>query len=377
MTQSGVLPYVLVRDRGFQDFSRLINRERIELVEPRFQTDLLSGGQPLTVRIERPFEVAQFANDARIRAERNTNFQALLNDLFDQLQRDRLENIAVLVPPGGLPPGLEQSLNVLRAKLTEGADVRLDVVLVGPIEIPSTLRDLSTRSRGSVLTVTDLDEVGAIAQRLKNEQTSGSLLIIPQPGTIPQLLPPSPGQLPVLISKAKTSSDALTKPLQTAAVGLTKILEDDHKTKITLTQTARESVQKALSVATQIQNLLSELEKDRNGPELGKPAKTVPNPNEKLFTDIAQLKLQVALAKDLIAAAGTLPPTDALIKNLEADVAVGTGLLGLDKLARDYERILGAAWRARRTPFPSTSGSTVQNWRSFGGRPRHRATHES
>ena len=394
LTQGGVLPYVLVRDRGFEDFSRLINRERIELVEPRFQTDLLSGAQPLNVRIERPFEGAQLANEERIRAERNTSFQALLNDLFDQLQRDRLENIAVLVPPGGLPQGLEQSLNVLRAKLTQGADVRLDVVLVGPIEIPPSLRDLSTRSRGSVLTVTDLDEVGAIAQRLKNEQTSGSWLIIPQPGTIPQLLTPAPGPLSDLISKAQTRSKALTQPLQTASDSLTGILTDDQRKegdpkRVTLTQTERESVQKASSVVTQIQSLLSKLEdcvnKDHGKPssvvtqiqsllskledcvnkDHGKRADTVPNVNVKLLTeDVVQLKLQVASAKSLIASARRLPPTNSatkrlfpLIDALEADKAMGReadkatgrgllggkGLLGLDILARDYEKILEAA----------------------------------
>jgi hypothetical protein len=42
------------------------------------------------------------------------------------------------------------------------------------------------KSHGSVLTVTDLDEVGAIAQRLKNEQSSGAWVIVPQVSTIPQ-----------------------------------------------------------------------------------------------------------------------------------------------------------------------------------------------
>ena len=142
LTQGGVVPYVLVRDRGFEDFSRLIDRERIELVQPRFQSDGLPGGQPLSVRIDRPFEAAQFANLPQIRQERNTSFQALLRDLYDQIERDRLENLVVLVPPGGLPPGLEQSLTVFKAKLAKGVDVRLDIAIVGSESIPTTLRDL-------------------------------------------------------------------------------------------------------------------------------------------------------------------------------------------------------------------------------------------
>ena len=106
----------------------------------------------------------------------------------------------MLVPPGGLPPNVSQSLDVLRAKLPPGSDVRLDIVLVGPTDIPESLRDMAIRSRGSILTINDIDEIGAIAQRLKNEQTSGSWLVIPQQGTIPRKRPfPMPIELLDLI----------------------------------------------------------------------------------------------------------------------------------------------------------------------------------
>ena len=184
-TQGGVFPYNDIRARGFLAFSRLINRERIELVTPRFNNGV--NAAPLEVRIDRPLE-PRAENELEIRRQQtNNDLLAFLNDTFNQLERNRLENIALLVPPGGFPDDFRSYLQVMKTKLREDYDVRLDIVLVGPAEIPPELRDLSVKSHGSVLTVTDLDEVGAIAQRLKNEQSSGAWVIVPQVSTIPQV----------------------------------------------------------------------------------------------------------------------------------------------------------------------------------------------
>ncbi len=185
LTQGGVFSYNDVRTRGFQHFSRLINRERIELVTPRFDQ---GGGVPLAVRIDRPLE-PKAGNELEIlRQQNNTNLVAFLNETFNQLERNRLENITVLVPPGGFPEDLRSYLQVMKIKLGDDYDVRLDIVLVGSATILPELRDLCLRSHGSVLTVTDLDEVGAIAQRLKDEQSSGAWVIVPQVSTIPQVV---------------------------------------------------------------------------------------------------------------------------------------------------------------------------------------------
>ena len=93
----------------------------------------------------------------------------------------------LLIPPGGFPDEFRNCLQVVKTKLSKGSDVCLDIMLVGSTTIPPELRDLSVRSHGSVLTVTDIDEVGAIAQRLKNEQSFGAWVIVPQVSTIPQV----------------------------------------------------------------------------------------------------------------------------------------------------------------------------------------------
>ena len=184
LTQGGVFPYNDLRDRGFINFSRLISRERIELVRPKFGSSTISD-RPLAIRIDRPLE-PQSTNDFEIlRQQSNEDLGAFLNDVFNNLERNRLENITILVPPGGLPLELSQLLRVFKTKLRDNYDVRLDVVLTGAADIPDELRDLCVRSLGSVISLTDVDELGAIAQRLKNEQSSGCWVIIPQQSSLP------------------------------------------------------------------------------------------------------------------------------------------------------------------------------------------------
>jgi hypothetical protein len=184
LTQGGVFPYNDVRDRGFINFSRLISRERIELVRPRFGANAVSD-RPLAVRIDRPLEPQSTTDFEVLRQQSNEDLGAFLSDVFNNLERNRLENITILVPPGGLPVELSQLLRVFKTKLRDNYDVRLDVVLTGAADIPDELRDLCVRSLGSVISLTDIDELGAIAQRLKNEQSSGCWVIIPQQSSLP------------------------------------------------------------------------------------------------------------------------------------------------------------------------------------------------
>src|SRR5271157_539822 len=125
-TQGGVFPYNDIRNRGFLAFSRLINRERIELVTPRFNNGV--NAAPLEVRIDRPLE-PRAENEPEIRRQQtNNDLLAFLNDTFNQLERNRLENIALLVPPGAVPDDLRSYLQVMKTKLREDYDVRLDIV---------------------------------------------------------------------------------------------------------------------------------------------------------------------------------------------------------------------------------------------------------
>ena len=186
LTQGGVFSYPVIRDRGFTEFARLIDRTRMELVRPNFFQDPNLANSPLDPQVDRPFDTIPVTELQAMQKRNNSNLQAFFNDILNQLERNRLENIAVLVPPGGLPLQVGGMLQILQTKLRDDFDVRLDVVMVGATSIPDELRNLSVTSHGSVLTVTDIDEIGAIAQRLKNEQTSGSWVALPQQSTIPQ-----------------------------------------------------------------------------------------------------------------------------------------------------------------------------------------------
>ncbi|WP_422924365.1 hypothetical protein [Singulisphaera sp. PoT] len=180
LTQSGVYPYRSIRDRSVVQFSRLVNRSgNLQLVSPAAQT---GGFQPLTARISRPFK--DIPSEDASSSTGGVNIQEVISDTIDQLQRNRLENLAVLIPPGGLPIDLGAQVPKIRDQLPKDADVRLDLVLVGPAKLDTEVRDLALSTRGSVLTVTDIDEIGAIAQRLKNEQSSGNWVIIPQQATL-------------------------------------------------------------------------------------------------------------------------------------------------------------------------------------------------
>ena len=101
LTQGGVVSYPYIRDRGFMDFSRLIDRARIELVRPSFDN---ASRTPLNPRIDRPFEAIPEAQIQEMRDRNNSDLQAFLNEILNQLQRNRLENIGVLVPPAACPP---------------------------------------------------------------------------------------------------------------------------------------------------------------------------------------------------------------------------------------------------------------------------------
>ena len=181
LTQGGVYSYDMIRDESIVQFSRLIDRSRIQLISP-----VASGGGAgslaLQARIEQPFGTLQASGPATPSAP--VDIQDVLADTIEQINRDRLENIIILVPPGGLPSSVARAIPRIRSEFGAGLrSIRLDLVLVGAVDIAAEIRDAVVDSRGSVLTITDGDEIGAIAQRLKNEQSSGSWVIVPTPGT--------------------------------------------------------------------------------------------------------------------------------------------------------------------------------------------------
>src|SRR5262249_31529394 len=99
------------------------------------------------------------------------------------------ENVTLIVPPGGLSANVEAAAEKFAKAVKTRTDVRFDIGLVGTTVIPPFLRDLSQRTLGTVLTITDIDEIGAIAQRLAYEQTQGNWVIIPEKGRFDFVLP--------------------------------------------------------------------------------------------------------------------------------------------------------------------------------------------
>jgi hypothetical protein len=175
------LQYHDIRNLIATHFMRLIQRERTELVndpikEGKIQfmrLDEVASEGPLT---EMPKELDQ--------NQRFAKQVSLISQLVEQVRRDRVENIIFLVPPGGLSQELGEVLEEFRIRVLNDADVRVDVVLSESGTIPGRLRDTVAQTGGSVQTAIDLDEVGAVAQRLKNEVASGSWVSTPQKGYI-------------------------------------------------------------------------------------------------------------------------------------------------------------------------------------------------
>jgi hypothetical protein len=364
LTQAGVVSYPSISARGFQDFSRLIDRARIELVTPTFSADAM----PLDPRIDRPYEAIPVADLQALRQRSNINLQSLLNDLLNQLQRNRLENIGVLVPPGGLPPELSGMLQVFQTKLRDDFDVRLDVATVGVGQVPDTLRHLSVVSHGSMLTVTDLDEVGAIAQRLKNEQTSGSWVTVPQPSTLPQRdLPRLPGQVVFSTYRAALKSD----PEQAAFFkGLLGAGSVDERLQNFLTSGShipdpvRQKVDAARTSIRILDQSLKDLQviafgtatDDYHGQPLGAALGDDSDVSRRRVTNlflrkIYEAKVQITDLKKVMdevrsAQASLAAGLDATVK--QAVEVFGPDLARLDALIRRYERLLEAAVEASR-----------------------------
>ncbi len=79
---------------------------------------------------------------------------------------------------------LSDTLEAVRTLVLDGSDVRVDLVLVGYATVPLRFRDMVAQTGGSVQVIGDVDELGPIAQRIKNDVASGSWVSRPQQGYI-------------------------------------------------------------------------------------------------------------------------------------------------------------------------------------------------
>ncbi|HEY2155788.1 MAG TPA: hypothetical protein VGH33_09165 [Isosphaeraceae bacterium] len=224
--------YNRVRRLALWEFSRLVDRSRINLLTAsKFTAGAGGVAQGLVdpglfgfdpSNLEAVFEydrqqglsatvagrVDPGLADAVLDARKARIAQSLAL-IQDAIERDQIENIVLLVPPMGLPDELGEALRPLREKYLDKTDLRLDIALVGPAKIPAELRDLVARTRGSILTVADVDEVGAVAQRLAGEQTQGTWVMIPQQD---RLVVTPPAKAPPPIPHPKVTYNAAEDP---------------------------------------------------------------------------------------------------------------------------------------------------------------------
>lgn len=183
---SGIYRYTEIRDQCVDLFSKLVERAKIEVLKTDAQkTRLQARGRMLALTPqqrsleERNRRLAEMADRNKVRVQREAELRATISELSQQIRRNRVENIVFLIPPGGLPHDIGAIFESLRRQLIVKGDVRLDIVMVGPDYIPYELRDIAVGSGGSISTIADIDEVGAVAQRLKNDQSSGSWVVLP------------------------------------------------------------------------------------------------------------------------------------------------------------------------------------------------------
>jgi hypothetical protein len=383
LTQAGVFPYATIRDRSVVQFSRLIDRTgKIQLVSP---TGSRAGDfEALAPQIDRTFQNIP-NEDPTVRRDSKTSFQEAIASTVDQLQRNRLENIAVLVPPNGLPGEIGSQIPVIRSKLPSDVDVRLDMVLVGPAPLPTEVRDLVAGSRGSVLTAADIDEIGAIAQRLKNEQTSGSWVVIPQQGRIPF----DPGQTPHAdpVGTLTTRATAVHEKLDSAHKDLSRIVDDLKKNRQVIDKSSRAAVDDALDSLALIRdsigdpgvpgslvavaNAIDQVTKDAQGM---RQASALGESFKSLLTTLGVAREQLSKGRSLLAVAGTRTRSSAAARNalgffatrLQADgglqtvldlggypdISLGEDLDDVEGVLRGFEKLLEASLVRARSYVP-------------------------
>ena len=186
ITHSGIYRYADLRDQYVDIFSKLIERAKVVLLTTDAQKRRLDArrellGKPIDERMrgERARRIAELNDRGKVRTQRETDLRLSMNELATQIRGNRVENIVFLVPPGGLPRNLALLFESLRLQLIRKADVRLDIVLVNSADVPFELRDIAIGTGGSIVTIADIDDIGAVAQRLKNEQTSGAWVVLP------------------------------------------------------------------------------------------------------------------------------------------------------------------------------------------------------
>ncbi len=186
VTQSGIYRYGDLLEQYIGLFTKLVERAQIDLYSTSFQErrqqerrQLLAKPASERATLERQRRIAELSDPDKARGQRESDLRTLIGEVTTAIRENRIENVMFLVPPGGIPRDMNTLFEGLRRQLLRKGDVRIDLVLASDADIPFELRDVAIGSGGSIITLTDVDEVGAVAQRLKNDQTSGAWVILP------------------------------------------------------------------------------------------------------------------------------------------------------------------------------------------------------
>jgi hypothetical protein len=188
--------YSDIREEGIREFIRLSDRDRVEIYLPQHAADQGIGAKvevkqadereigPMVERDRKLLKLLQKSDPAEYTSRAVDRATEVLREIADRIEKKRLENVTLLVPPGGLDRIAESRAEEFARTMLNRTDVRFDIGLVGTTTISRVLRDLAYRTQGSVLTIIDRDEVGSVAQRLALEQTQGNWVIIPEQGRL-------------------------------------------------------------------------------------------------------------------------------------------------------------------------------------------------
>ena len=172
------IPYGEIRRDLVSHFIQLIDRERIILgTDPETGMPVTAAGLDLNPNFLR-------TSRAMGKDDRFTQQRLAFEMAIEQIRRNRIENLIVVVPPDGLSLNLSDTLEAVRTLVLDGSDVRVDLVLVGYATVPLRFRDMVAQTGGSVQVIGDVDELGLIAQRIKNDVALGSWISRPQQGYI-------------------------------------------------------------------------------------------------------------------------------------------------------------------------------------------------
>lgn len=139
---------------------QLIDRERILL-----GTNLDTGEPILPAGLDLSSSTLQTGRAANS-VDRFTQQRLAFELLIEQVRRNRIENVILVIPPDGLSKNMNDTLEVVRKTILEGSDVRVDLVLVGYATVPLRFHDMVAQTGGSIQVLGDVDELGLVASAL-------------------------------------------------------------------------------------------------------------------------------------------------------------------------------------------------------------------